>query len=116
MQVHTSLRYMQEGDPEGWWEETFKSHTDSKPRGPQAISLDLSFPGFQHVYGIPEHAATFDLKPTKGMHWMSPPPPPPLPAPALAGFPTIWRSLADVRCLCVDMQMPHTAGLLQQSS
>ncbi len=57
---------MQEGDPAGWWEETFKSHTDSKPKGPQAISVDLSFPGFQHVYGIPEHAASFALKPTIG--------------------------------------------------
>ena len=57
---------MQEGDPAGWWEETFKGHTDSKPKGPQAISVDLSFPGFQHVYGIPEHAASFALKPTTG--------------------------------------------------
>ncbi|KAK9857969.1 hypothetical protein WJX84_003134 [Apatococcus fuscideae] len=60
------LREKQEGDPAGWWEETFKGHTDSKPKGPQAISLDLSFPGFQHVYGIPEHAASFALKPTTG--------------------------------------------------
>ena len=25
----------QEGDPEGWWDETFKSHSDSKKRGPE---------------------------------------------------------------------------------
>ena len=55
---------MQEGDPDGWWEETFKSHIDSKPRGPEAISFDLSFPGFSHVYGIPEHATSLSLKPT----------------------------------------------------
>lgn len=55
---------LQEGDPEGWWAETFKSHVDSKPRGPEAISFDLSFPGFSHVYGIPEHATSLSLKPT----------------------------------------------------
>ena len=54
----------QEGDPEGWWEETFKGHTDSKPRGPEGISFDLAFPGMQHVYGLPEHATTLSLKPT----------------------------------------------------
>ena len=54
----------QEGDPEGWWEETFKGHVDSKPRGPEGISFDLSFPGSQHVYGLPEHATSMALKPT----------------------------------------------------
>ena len=58
------LDLLQEGDPEGWWEETFKSHTDSKPRGPEAIAFDLTFPGFNHVYGIPEHATSLSLKPT----------------------------------------------------
>ncbi|CAL8467821.1 g7359 [Coccomyxa elongata] len=57
-------RQKQEGDPEGWWEETFKGHTDSKPRGPEGISFDLAFPGMQHVYGLPEHATTLSLKPT----------------------------------------------------
>uniref|UniRef100_A0A8C5DSA0 Glycoside hydrolase family 31 N-terminal domain-containing protein n=1 Tax=Gouania willdenowi TaxID=441366 RepID=A0A8C5DSA0_GOUWI len=62
-----------EGDPanqaedekeDGMWEETFKSHTDSKPNGPSAISLDFSLPGVEHVYGIPEHADTLRLKTT----------------------------------------------------
>jgi mannosyl-oligosaccharide alpha-1,3-glucosidase len=56
----------QEGDPEGWWEETFKSHTDSKPRGPEAMSLDLEFPGAQHVYGLPERATSLSLEATTG--------------------------------------------------
>lgn len=56
----------QEGDPAGWWEEDFKSHKDSKPRGPQAISLDLDFPAYRHVYGIPEHASSLSLQPTVG--------------------------------------------------
>lgn len=55
---------LQEGDPEGWWEETFKGHVDSKPRGPEAISFDLEFPGMQHVYGLPEHATSLSLKAT----------------------------------------------------
>ncbi|KAF5834710.1 glycosyl hydrolases family 31-domain-containing protein [Dunaliella salina] len=49
---------------DGCWEETFLSHRDSKPYGPEAISLDISFPGFDHVYGIPEHAASHALKTT----------------------------------------------------
>lgn len=54
-----------ESDEEGVWEESFKGHTDTKPSGPQAISLDFSFPGFEHVYGIPEHADSFALKSTR---------------------------------------------------
>uniref|UniRef100_H2LBW7 Neutral alpha-glucosidase AB n=1 Tax=Oryzias latipes TaxID=8090 RepID=H2LBW7_ORYLA len=49
---------------EGMWEETFKSHSDSKPNGPSSISLDFSFPGVEHVYGIPEHADDLKLKTT----------------------------------------------------
>ncbi|XP_047208904.1 neutral alpha-glucosidase AB isoform X4 [Girardinichthys multiradiatus] len=49
---------------DGMWEETFKSHTDTKPNGPSAISLDFSLPGVEHVYGIPEHADTLKLKTT----------------------------------------------------
>ncbi|XP_071162739.1 neutral alpha-glucosidase AB-like isoform X2 [Mytilus edulis] len=47
------------------WEETFKSFTDSKPHGPSSVGLDVSFPGFENVYGIPEHADDFALKTTK---------------------------------------------------
>ena len=57
---------LQEGDPEGWWQETFKSHTDSKPMGPEAISLDLTFHGSPHLYGLPEHATSLSLQPTVG--------------------------------------------------
>uniref|UniRef100_A0A1A7YRW6 Glucosidase, alpha, neutral AB n=1 Tax=Iconisemion striatum TaxID=60296 RepID=A0A1A7YRW6_9TELE len=49
---------------EGMWEETFKSHSDSKPNGPSAVSLDFSLPGVEHVYGIPEHADSLRLKTT----------------------------------------------------
>uniref|UniRef100_A0A8C7TCF9 Neutral alpha-glucosidase AB n=1 Tax=Oncorhynchus mykiss TaxID=8022 RepID=A0A8C7TCF9_ONCMY len=51
---------------DGMWEETFKSHTDSKPNGPSSISLDFSLPGVENVYGIPEHADSLKLKATDG--------------------------------------------------
>jgi len=53
-----------DGDPDGAWEESFNGHRDSKPRGPQAISLDLTFPGAKHAYGLPERAASLALRPT----------------------------------------------------
>nr|XP_055056776.1 neutral alpha-glucosidase AB isoform X1 [Misgurnus anguillicaudatus] len=56
----------EEQDMPGMWEETFKSHSDSKPSGPSSISLDFSLPGVEHVYGIPEHADTLKLKNTDG--------------------------------------------------
>ncbi|KAL0343238.1 UNVERIFIED_CONTAM: putative glucan 1,3-alpha-glucosidase [Sesamum angustifolium] len=48
------------------WEERFRSHTDSRPYGPQSISFDVSFYDADFVYGIPEHATSLALKPTKG--------------------------------------------------
>ncbi|CAG8642958.1 19024_t:CDS:10, partial [Racocetra persica] len=48
------------------WKESFNGKEDPKPNGPESIGLDISFPGFGHVYGIPEHASTFSLKETRG--------------------------------------------------
>ncbi|CAG2104181.1 unnamed protein product [Medioppia subpectinata] len=48
------------------WEESFKSHTDTKPYGPMSVGCDFTFVDFEHVYGIPEHADRFALKNTKG--------------------------------------------------
>ena len=48
-----------------WWEETFGGNTDSKPKGPESVGLDISFPGYDHVYGIPEHASSMSLKETR---------------------------------------------------
>ncbi|KAF1848001.1 glycoside hydrolase family 31 protein [Cucurbitaria berberidis CBS 394.84] len=53
-------------DESTWWEESFGGNTDSKPRGPEAVALDISFPGYEHVFGIPEHATRLSLKTTKG--------------------------------------------------
>lgn len=43
-------------DDPGMWEENFKSHHDSKPKGPSAVGLDVTFPGALRLYGLPEHA------------------------------------------------------------
>lgn len=53
-------------DVEDMWEEKFQSHSDSKPRGPAAVAMDVTFPGAGHLYGIPEHASSFALKNTDG--------------------------------------------------
>lgn len=49
------LRTKKEGQN---WEERFRSHTDTRPHGPQSISFDVSFYDADFVYGIPEHAST----------------------------------------------------------
>ncbi|KAM7267039.1 hypothetical protein ACFE04_009205 [Oxalis oulophora] len=48
------------------FQERFRSHTDTRPYGPQSISFDVSFYGADFVYGIPEHATSLALKRTKG--------------------------------------------------
>ena len=53
-------------DESTWWEETFGGNTDSKPRGPESVALDVSFPGYEHVYGIPEHTGPLSLMQTRG--------------------------------------------------
>lgn len=56
-----------DGDDEStWWDEKFGGNTDSKPRGPESVALDISFPGYEHVYGIPEHTGSMSLKQTRG--------------------------------------------------
>jgi alpha 1,3-glucosidase len=52
-------------DEQGAWVESFGSHTDSKPRGPESLGADISFIGASAVYGIPEHASSLALKATR---------------------------------------------------
>jgi len=55
------------GDDEStWWDEDFGGNTDSKPRGPESVALDISFQGYDHVFGIPSHAGPLSLKQTRG--------------------------------------------------
>ena len=55
-----------EEDGDGFWEESFGGHRDSKPFGPASVGVDVSFPGSQHLYGLPEHASSMVLQTTKG--------------------------------------------------
>jgi len=49
----------------GAWEENFKSHHDTKPKGPTAVALDFVFPDARTAYGLPEHADSLALRSTK---------------------------------------------------
>ncbi|KAJ3233308.1 hypothetical protein HDU81_002349 [Chytriomyces hyalinus] len=48
------------------WDESFSGKIDSKPKGPTSIGFDMNFPGFKHTYGLPQHASSYSLKPTRG--------------------------------------------------
>ena len=52
-------------DESTWWEESFGGNTDTKPKGPESIALDISFPGYEHVFGIPEHTGPLSLRETR---------------------------------------------------
>ncbi len=52
-------------DESTWWEESFGGNTDSKPRGPESVALDITFPNYEHVFGIPEHTGPLSLKETR---------------------------------------------------
>ncbi|QRV95177.1 glycoside hydrolase family 31 protein [Ceratobasidium sp. AG-Ba] len=51
---------------DAFWEETFRSWTDSKPKGPKSFSVDIDVPSHSHVHGIPQQAAPLDLPTTTG--------------------------------------------------
>jgi len=53
-------------DESTWWDETFNGNTDSKPRGPESMAMDITFFGYEHVYGLAEHATSLSLKQTRG--------------------------------------------------
>ncbi|CDK24826.1 unnamed protein product [Kuraishia capsulata CBS 1993] len=49
------------------FQDSFKdSKKDKLPFGPESVSVDVSFVGYDHVYGIPEHADSLELKDTVG--------------------------------------------------
>ena len=52
-------------DESTWWEETFGGNTDSKPKGPESVGIDITFPNYEHVFGIPGHAGPLSLKQTR---------------------------------------------------
>ncbi|EIM80725.1 glycoside hydrolase family 31 protein [Stereum hirsutum FP-91666 SS1] len=65
MQVN-SLAWFEGDSEDGYWEESFGSHKDSKPKGPESLSVDIEFPNHGHVYGIPQHATSLSLPTTTG--------------------------------------------------
>lgn len=50
----------------GEWEESWSGRQDTKPKGPEALSLDISFPGKPYLFGLPEHASPLNLRSTLG--------------------------------------------------
>lgn len=52
-------------DDSTWWDESFGGNTDTKPRGPESVGMDVTFPGYEHVFGIPEHSGPLSLKETR---------------------------------------------------
>lgn len=66
--------------------------------GPSAVSLDFTFVGSQHVYGLPEHSADFSLKSTyKGDRY--PQQPVLIPSHKWAGEegPKLWREFIEAK-------------------
>ena len=59
-------------DESTWWEESFGGNTDSKPRGPESVGLDITFPGYAHVFGIPEHTGPLSLRETRYVTSLTP--------------------------------------------
>ncbi|KAF5022303.1 hypothetical protein F66182_5653 [Fusarium sp. NRRL 66182] len=53
-------------DESTWWDESFGGNTDTKPRGPESVALDITFHGYENVFGIPEHTGPLALKQTRG--------------------------------------------------
>ncbi|KAL1302933.1 hypothetical protein AAFC00_003254 [Neodothiora populina] len=53
-------------DESTWWDESFGGNTDSKPKGPESVALDVTFPGYEHVYGVAEHTGPLSLRQTRG--------------------------------------------------
>jgi len=69
--TETNRKLLQDGqqfhpDKEGMWEEKFGDHVDSKPFGPMSVGADVIFPKSTHLFGLPEHASSMQLKATSG--------------------------------------------------
>ncbi|KAM7403629.1 hypothetical protein PAMA_004187 [Pampus argenteus] len=56
---------LQEDPKSSLWKETFGQFVDIKANGPSSVGVDLCLHGFSHVYGIPEHADSLQLRDTR---------------------------------------------------
>ncbi|WFD34956.1 glucan 1,3-alpha-glucosidase [Malassezia cuniculi] len=54
-----------ESDDGGEWSESWGGKEDTKPKGPEAVGIDVSFPGYETLYGLPEHASPLALRTTR---------------------------------------------------
>lgn len=54
-----------EAEDAGAWGDAWAGVQDSKPKGPEALGLDISFPGYSTLYGLPEHASPLSLRSTR---------------------------------------------------
>lgn len=54
-----------EKEDHGEWEESWSGTKDSKPKGPEGLGLDVSFPGYGTLFGLPEHASPLSLRSTR---------------------------------------------------
>ncbi|PWN26815.1 alpha-glucosidase II precursor [Jaminaea rosea] len=61
----TAWADFEQTDP-GEWEESWAGRQDTKPKGPEALSLDFTFPAKAHLFGLPEHASPLNLRDTRG--------------------------------------------------
>ncbi|XP_045918186.1 neutral alpha-glucosidase C isoform X2 [Micropterus dolomieu] len=57
--------HLQEDHSSSLWKETFRQFVDVKANGPSSIGSDLCLHGFSHVYGLPEHADSLQLRDTR---------------------------------------------------
>jgi alpha 1,3-glucosidase len=65
-ETHAEFWASFEQEDAGEWQETWSGKPDSKPRGPEALSLDISFPNKAFAFGLPEHASPLNLRDTHG--------------------------------------------------
>ncbi|KAF3700842.1 Neutral alpha-glucosidase C [Channa argus] len=58
-------RQLEDDQTSSLWQETFREFVDVKANGPSSIGADLCLHGFRHVYGLPEHADSLQLRDTR---------------------------------------------------
>lgn len=52
------------------WKDSFEdAKHDTRKFGPESVAADVLFHGYEHVYGVPEHADSLSLKDTTETQW-----------------------------------------------
>lgn len=63
---HLHINSQLESDFDMFHDSFGDSKGDTLPLGPESVAVDVLFQGFEHIYGIPEHADSFSLRNTAG--------------------------------------------------